>query len=76
MISQIYMYGYGISANNYRNTLLELWWVGRLTYDDTKANPFELIDVLKRDFITRVNDLLYSNMYTANPVICGVSCLL
>ena len=65
-----YMFGYGIRASNYRNTLSKLWWVGRLTYDETRSNPFELTEVLKRDFTTRVNDLLYSNMYSSNPMIC------
>jgi|GEM_PF-380722 len=65
-----YMFGYGIRASNYRNTLSKLWWVGRLTYDETRKNPFELTEVLKRDFTTRVSDLLYSNMYSANPMIC------
>ncbi|GAA0788111.1 DUF6339 family protein [Hathewaya limosa] len=65
-----YMFGYGIRASNYRNTLSKLWWVGRLTYDETRKNHFELTEVLKRDFTTRVNDLLYSNMYSANPMIC------
>lgn len=65
-----YMFGYGVRASNYRNTLSKLWWVGRLTYDGKRSNPFELTQVLKRDFTTRVNDLLYSNMYSGNPMIC------
>lgn len=65
-----YMFGYGIRASNYRNTLSKLWWVGRLTYDEHRTNSYELTDVLSRDFTTRVNDLLYSNMYSANPTIC------
>lgn len=65
-----YMFGYGVRASCYRNTLAKLWWVGKLTYDESRANPFELTEVLSKDFTTRVGDLLYSNMYSANPTIC------
>lgn len=51
-----------------RNTLSKLWWIGKLTYDKNRKDPFELTNVLKNDFTTRMNDLFSSN-YSNNPVI-------
>jgi hypothetical protein len=51
-----------------RNTLSKLWWIGKLTYDNSRKDPFELTNVLKYDFTTRMNDLFSSN-YSSNPLI-------
>lgn len=50
------------SKGVFRNTLSKLWWIGRLTYDDTRQDPYELTNVLgKGDMATRVNDMFTSN---------------
>ncbi|MCD7809789.1 MAG: DUF6339 family protein [Erysipelotrichaceae bacterium] len=56
-------YFFGNNSPKFRNTLCKLWWIGKLTYDDTNIqNPFHLTDVLgHRDMATRVNDLFTSN---------------
>ncbi len=56
-------YFFGIHTPKFRNTLCKLWWIGRLTYDETnQQNPFHLTDVLGNyDMSTRVNDLFTSN---------------
>jgi hypothetical protein len=50
------------------NTLSKLWWVGRLTYDENRKNPFELTEYLRHDFATRTL-ILFSSNYSSNPII-------
>lgn len=50
------------SKGIFRNTLSKLWWIGRLTYDESRENPYELTDVLGNgDMATRVSDIFTSN---------------
>lgn len=50
----------------FRNTLSRLWWLGRLTYDETRKDPFELTRYWEEDFSTKML-ILFSNNYMANP---------
>ncbi len=50
------------------HALARLWWVGRLTYDESSENPFEALDFLQIDFGTKVISLFSSN-FTNNPKI-------
>jgi hypothetical protein len=50
------------------NTLSKLWWIGKLTYDKNRSNPFELTEYLKNDFATKTR-ILFSSNYSNNPVI-------
>jgi hypothetical protein len=52
----------------FTNSLSRLWWIGRLTYDEKRTNPFELTEYLRKDFATRTHDLFSSN-YSSNPTI-------
>lgn len=55
------------SKGVFRNTLSKLWWIARLTYDDTRKDPYELTNVLGNgDMATRVNDMFTSN-FSRNP---------
>lgn len=37
-----YFFGFGARRSLSRNALARLWWIGRLTYDDSRPNPYEL----------------------------------
>lgn len=37
-----YFFGYATRRSITRNALARLWWIGRLTYDSTRKDPFEL----------------------------------
>ena len=50
------------------HTLSKYWWVGKLTYDEKRNNPFELTEYLKHDFATRTL-ILFSSNYSSNPKI-------
>lgn len=57
-----YFYSGGQARGIIRNTLSKLWWIGKLTYDENRSNPFELTDVLgNSDMATRVNDMFTSS---------------
>ncbi len=47
------------------NSLSKLWWVGRLTYDDTREDPFELTKYLINDYSTKTL-VIFSNNYISN----------
>lgn len=62
-----YFYSGGQSRGIMRNTLSKLWWIGKFTYDEKRANPYELTDVLgNSDMATRVSDMFTSN-FSRNP---------
>ena len=62
-----YFYSGGQSRGIMRNTLSKLWWIGKFTYDEKRANPYELTDVLgNNDMATRVSDMFTSN-FSRNP---------
>ena len=37
-----YIFGYSKQRSLFRNGIARLWWIGRLTYDDTNIDPFTL----------------------------------
>lgn len=37
-----YFFGFGARRSLSRNALARLWWIGRLTYDDSRPDPYEL----------------------------------
>ncbi len=50
----------------FRNTLSRLWWLGRLTYDSERKDPFELTRYWEEDFATK-SLILFSSNYMGNP---------
>lgn len=58
----------GKKRSLFRHTLSRMWWVGRLTYDETAEDPFESLEYLKTNFGTKVFSLFSSN-FTSNPTI-------
>ena len=37
-----YIYGYSKQRSLFRNGISRLWWIGRVTYDESRNDPFEL----------------------------------
>jgi hypothetical protein len=68
-IQQHFMFGYGARRSYSRNALSRLWWIGRLTYDNTgkRSNPYELTEFVceNADNIMHVLERNTSN----NPMI-------
>jgi len=67
-ISRHFFYGQSKRRSLLVNTLSRLWWIGKLTYDEKRSNPFELTEVLSNDFATRTL-MLFSSNYSSNPMI-------
>ncbi len=44
-----YFFGYSIQRSLFRNGVARLWWIGRITYDDSRNDPYELTKFLCRD---------------------------
>ena len=69
IISRFFFSG-GVRSGLYRNTLSKCWWVGKNTYSEAKSNHFEKLDMIgKHDISTKINDIFYSNNFSANPII-------
>ena len=66
-IKQHYFFGYGPRRSLTRNAISRLWWIGRLTYDDTRTDPYELTKLVceNSDYIMHVLERNTSN----NPMI-------
>ncbi len=58
----------GIRRAMFRNTLSRLWWLGRLTYDENRNDPFELTRYWEEDFSTKML-ILFSSNYMGNQTI-------
>lgn len=58
----------GIRRALFRNTLSRLWWIGRLTYDESRKDPFELTRYWEEDFSTK-SLILFSSNYMGNAEI-------
>ena len=50
------------------NSISKLWWIGRLTYDETRSDPFELTKYMEY-YITSAVTPLFSNNYMSNKQI-------
>ena len=69
-IKSRFFFSGGIRAGIYRNTLSKCWWTGHNTYDDSKTNKFEKLDIIgSNDISTKISDIFYSNNCASNPTI-------
>lgn len=41
-VQQHFMFGFGARRSLTRNAIARLWWIGRLTYDESRTDPWEL----------------------------------
>lgn len=60
-----YFFAHNKKRSLITNSLAKLWWVGRLTYDDTREDPFELTRYLINDYSTKTL-VIFSNNYISN----------
>lgn len=44
-----YFFNYSAQRSLFRNGISRLWWIGRLTYDENRKDPYELTKFLCRD---------------------------
>ncbi len=66
-IMQHFFFGFGARRSLTRNALSRLWWIGRLTYDDSRTNSYELTEFVceNSDYIMHILERNTSN----NPMI-------
>lgn len=66
-ILQHYFFGYGARRSLTRNAIARLWWIGRLTYDESRSDPYELTKLVceNSDYIMHILERNTSN----NPMI-------
>ena len=60
-----YFFAHNKKRSLITNSLSKLWWIGRLTYDETRNDPFELTKYLETDFATK-SLVIFSNNYISN----------
>ena len=63
-----YFFGQDKKRSLITNTLSKLWWLGRLTYDQSRADPFELTHYFENDFSTKTL-VIFSNNFMSNKNI-------
>lgn len=67
--SLLWRYFFNLKSGNrralFRNTLSRLWWLGRLTYDENRKDPFELTRYWEEDFSTK-SLILFSSNFMGN----------
>lgn len=66
-IKQHYMFGFSARRSLIRNAISRLWWIGRLTYDESRTDPYELTKFVceNSDYIMHILERNASN----NPMI-------
>lgn len=65
----------GGRSGKFRNTLSRYWWVGYVTYDPESANHWKNLEIIgAEDFLSKVNELFYNNLFCANPAIIRGIC--
>ena len=62
-IKHHFFFDFGPRRSLTRNALSRLWWIGRLTYDEARKNPYELTDFVCKnaDFIFHILERNTSN---------------
>ncbi len=63
-----YFFAHNKKRSLVTNSLAKLWWIGRLTYDESRTDPFELTKYLTTDFSTK-SLVIFSNNYISNPTV-------
>lgn len=65
-IQQHFLFGFGARRSLTRNALSRLWWIGRLTYDEKRTDPWELTKLVceSSDYIMHILERNTSNNLT------------
>lgn len=66
-IKQHYLYGFNVRRSLTRNAIARLWWIGRLTYDENRADPWEITEFVCEN-ANFIQDILERNT-SNNPRI-------
>lgn len=58
-----FFFSYGFRRSYTRNALARLWWIGRLTYDENRSDPYELTEFVckNQDIIQHILERSVSN---------------
>lgn len=64
-IKQHFLFGFNARRSLTRNALARLWWIGRLTYDESRADPWELTKFVceSSDYIMHILERNTSNNF-------------
>jgi hypothetical protein len=68
LIKNTFFFSHGKRKSLIMHPLARLWWTGHLVYDGTRADPFELLNVFKTDFRTKLLYLFSSN-FSNSPTV-------
>ena len=68
LIKNTFFFSHGKRKSLIMHPLARLWWTGHLVYDGTHANPFELLNVFKTDFRTKLL-YLFSSSFSSSPTV-------
>ena len=63
-----YFFAHNKKRSLVTNSLAKLWWIGRLTYDEKRTDPFELTKYLATDYSTK-SLVIFSNNYISNSTV-------
>ncbi|MBO4828630.1 MAG: hypothetical protein J5534_04240 [Fibrobacter sp.] len=63
-----YFFGQGAKRSLFSNSLAKLWWVGRLSYNESLEDKFALTKYFSEDFSTKTL-MIFSNNFMANKNI-------
>lgn len=63
-----YFFAHNKKRSLVTNSLAKLWWIGRLTYDENRTDPFELTKYLATDYSTK-SLVIFSNNYISNSTV-------
>ncbi|MDO5088205.1 MAG: DUF6339 family protein, partial [Leptotrichiaceae bacterium] len=67
-IKNSFFFSHGKKRSLIEHALARLWWAGKMTYDENRTDPFELLQVFNVDFRTKLLYLFSSN-FSNNPKI-------
>ncbi len=67
-IKNAFFFSHGRRKSLIMHPLSRLWWTGHLVYDDRRSDPFELLEVFKNDFRTKLLYLFSSNFSNSNSI--------
>ncbi|MCR5206770.1 MAG: hypothetical protein K6E47_17205 [Lachnospiraceae bacterium] len=70
-----YFFNYSIQRSLFRNGMSRLWWIGRVTYDASRTDPYELTKFICRDqdFIETIcGRNIFNNKAVMNATITAI----
>lgn len=69
-IKSRFFFSGGTRSGLFRNSISKCWWLGHNTFDSSKENSFEKLDIIgNNDISTKISDIFYSYSFVANPTI-------